>query len=622
MTKKNPIKTSSIPTHKMGFIKRAPVEDIYWQPTTSEELAEGLATIMSSVPNEAIKYVWDNLTSKSDKKSLQEHFNFLWSFYPDGNLPEDRHNQDTMPAHKRDVRYNIYKRPDIGLLLGADRMLPDWQSDWVPKDSKELTLLAYSYGLDVPISHVATTWDRAQRLVGDALINPDFAYTPDPSGRYPDDTDGNLGHPMLPNNKTGDHTTWRNMKESHKVIGESCYKNMSNLDALCESIESSKSKIQLTESSTEFDKETVDEIEKVGAKEFIKKHFPKMEVIDINIEVIKQVGDTVYAPAGRDADKLTTAERSKLGLEDEKGEGDPKTTVEIADELGVSKQAISQIVKSGTFFAAVLQNEDITDPETLVKILEGDDSVKSEIEADLYAIINKTVDFDEAISDDAIVMAEDFVIKELSEIAVREFISRHITSAYLVAAIKTTIEIAEEYGYPKDALMNKNSGVVHKFTKSKSFLAGSKETYSVLIGMADAKGLYDQGNIIKFLIQIDDTGDTPEEKTTRAENATRDILEELSELTTEDAIVAKVGEINPLEIYNSLAPLARRSLMMGNMPIKYFNESIDEYNQLLETTTIYYDIPTRQVFAAINTILKSLNAIANQSVNFETLGMS
>lgn len=188
----NPIKPKSMPQQRRGYIKRAPIENIMWKPKNSRQLGEALATVVTTLPPSTVSWFWRELTQDGNPKSggrIQETVDMHFSMYPGGADPftpeqdewwrtDYERDLEELPAHQRDFRNAMIRRPDLPLALPTDYRGPE-NMNRVPSTTAELTAIAYDYGASVPQQMVGTVWNRAQTLMGTALIQPEWVYSPE-----------------------------------------------------------------------------------------------------------------------------------------------------------------------------------------------------------------------------------------------------------------------------------------------------------------------------------------------------------------------------------------------------------------------------------------------------------
>jgi len=212
-------------TIAQGFCRRAPVENMFWEPETPKELGEGLATIVNDLPWKAQGWFLTNLW-KNDGRRIQETLDTAidlhYSIYPAGAsaLPLDHDEEDQVPAHYRDFRSSLVKRPDIAMTakVSSDQMRR--ADGLLPSGSNELTAIAYAYGKGVPVKQVGTVWNRALSLMGDALGTPTYLYEPESVGYYPEGQDGNLGHALTGERGENDPITPKAAQRSSRFLSE------------------------------------------------------------------------------------------------------------------------------------------------------------------------------------------------------------------------------------------------------------------------------------------------------------------------------------------------------------------------------------------------------------------
>lgn len=211
-----PITPERFDMRHRNYIKRAPVDQLDWEPSDPHELGEGLATLIHDIPRTARSWFWGQLTQElmsagaPPKTALVEairgmdlHVSMFplgtEAYNPDIDDPEfwvDGDEEGDLPPHLRDFRHDMIRRPDlplsgtnIGVNIGSN-------SGKLPMGTAELTAMAYSYGADVPDNLVGTVWNRALTLVGDVLTSPSWIYDPAEVGYHPEGVSGNLGHPL------------------------------------------------------------------------------------------------------------------------------------------------------------------------------------------------------------------------------------------------------------------------------------------------------------------------------------------------------------------------------------------------------------------------------------------
>jgi len=193
---KNPIKTSEFPSYRFGYIEKAPIEDIFWKPSTRKELAEGLATLAYNLPKRVIPFFWKELTRgkldyPKEPELLREYVDFMWGvgFKPEPTFDADKEYarltgkdlprdpvSDKMTPYMRDPRVEMFKKSNIP--VPAVTSLPKWEEAGTPVTQEDLILLSYSYGLDQTPDKIATVWDTAFYLVGDIVNVPDWIFDP------------------------------------------------------------------------------------------------------------------------------------------------------------------------------------------------------------------------------------------------------------------------------------------------------------------------------------------------------------------------------------------------------------------------------------------------------------
>lgn len=191
-----PIRASNTTKRRHGFIRRAPVENLFWEPTTPEQLGEALATIIASIPSKSVSWFWQEMTRSpkkggviSEGEGIRESVDMHVSMYPGGSAPftpqqdewwRDDYIEDAerVPAHMRDFRNAMIRRPDLPLALPTDYRSPDGTSS-ISNTTSELTAIAYEYGANVPKSMIGSVWNRAQTLMGQALVQPEWIYDPE-----------------------------------------------------------------------------------------------------------------------------------------------------------------------------------------------------------------------------------------------------------------------------------------------------------------------------------------------------------------------------------------------------------------------------------------------------------
>jgi hypothetical protein len=198
---------------------------MFWEPETPRELGEGLATIVNDLPWKVQGWFLTNLW-KSEGGRIQETLDTAvdlhYSMYPAGaaTLPLDHDEEDEVPAHYRDFRSSLVKRPDIAMTakVSSDQMRR--ADGLLPTGTNELTAIAYAYGKGVPQKQIGTVWNRALSLMGDTLNAPTYLYEPEPVGYYPEGQDGNLGHALTGERGENDPITPKAAQRSSKFLSE------------------------------------------------------------------------------------------------------------------------------------------------------------------------------------------------------------------------------------------------------------------------------------------------------------------------------------------------------------------------------------------------------------------
>lgn len=206
-----PIQAERSNPAKQGFVRRAPIENIMWAPKNPKQLAEALATIVSELPPKALSWFWRELTTPEVKGSaikeqvvgaVDQHFSMFpggsaaFSPYYDMN-DEDWEEDGVFPPHMRDFRNLMIKRPDLPMTAKTDGTGTLRRLDRLPQTTAELTMIAYDYGASVPQQLVAALWNRAQTLLGDALLQPEWVWQPEPIGNFHEAEQKNSGHPLV-----------------------------------------------------------------------------------------------------------------------------------------------------------------------------------------------------------------------------------------------------------------------------------------------------------------------------------------------------------------------------------------------------------------------------------------
>jgi hypothetical protein len=206
-----PIQAKTSNPAKQGFVRRAPIENIMWAPKNPKQLAEALATIVSELPPKALSWFWRELTTPEVKGgtikeqvvgAVDQHFTMFpggsaaFSPYYDMN-DEDWEEDGVFPPHMRDFRNLMIKRPDLPMTAKTDGTGTIRRLDRLPQTTAELTMIAYDYGASVPQQLVASLWNRAQTLLGDALMQPEWVWQPEPIGNFHEAEQKNSGHPLI-----------------------------------------------------------------------------------------------------------------------------------------------------------------------------------------------------------------------------------------------------------------------------------------------------------------------------------------------------------------------------------------------------------------------------------------
>jgi hypothetical protein len=217
---KDPFKPIQAKTNnpvKQGYVRRAPIENIMWQPRTPDQLGEALATIVNELHPKSLNWFWRELTSFEQKGDVLKEdvrggaVDLHFSMFPGGNAAftpyfdardaEDWEESGVFPAHLRDFRNNLIKRPDLPMTAKTDGTGTLRRLDRLPQTTAELTAIAYQYGASVPQQLVGSLWNRAQTLFGEALLQPEWVWEPAPIGNFHEAEQKNIGHPIIGDGK-------------------------------------------------------------------------------------------------------------------------------------------------------------------------------------------------------------------------------------------------------------------------------------------------------------------------------------------------------------------------------------------------------------------------------------